>query len=108
MAGRLDLSPKVFEEDPLFWRSGPELIRATRVFAREQRGRSWWHLGSAIAAVIGTVVSTLLPTPWPLRAVSSCVAGLTLVRMFILYHDHNHGALLQKSPTAKLIMLCFG
>jgi omega-6 fatty acid desaturase (delta-12 desaturase) len=83
-------------------------MQAAKAFAQEQRGRSWWHLWSTIAVLLAAMVSTLFPTPWPLRMGLSSLAGLALVRMFILYHDYNHGTLLRNSMVAKLIMLCFG
>jgi len=108
MAIRLEVSPKACEADRAPSRSETELIQATKAFAQEQRGRSWWHLWSTIAVLLAAMVSTLFPTPWPLRMGLSSLAGLALVRMFILYHDYNHGTLLRKSPVAKLIMLSFG
>jgi omega-6 fatty acid desaturase (delta-12 desaturase) len=45
---------------------------------------------------------------WPVRLVSSVLAGLTLVRLFIFYHDFLHGAILQKSALGKAIMHAVG
>jgi len=108
MATRLEMSLTACDAEAAPQRREAELIRATKPFAQEQRGRSWWHLRSTIAVLLGAVVSTLFPTPWPLRMGLSSLAGLVLVRMFVLYHDYNHGILLQKSQIAKLIMLGFG
>src|SRR5262245_23711353 len=108
MAVRHEMSTRSCDVRSTLWRSGTELIQATRVFAHEQRARSWWHLWSTIAVLISTVASTLFPAPWPLRAGLSILAGLAFVRMFVLYHDYNHGTVLQKSSTAEVIMLCFG
>jgi acyl-lipid omega-6 desaturase (Delta-12 desaturase) len=38
----------------------------------------------------------------------SIVAGLLLIRMFIIYHDHQHHTILTKSKTAEVIMTIFG
>jgi len=108
MVARLERSPKAGEVERGPSRSGFELLQATKPFAREERGRSWWHLWSTTAVLLAAVGSTLFPTPWPLRVGLSTLAGLALVRMFVLYHDYNHGTLLRKSRIAKLIMLGFG
>jgi omega-6 fatty acid desaturase (delta-12 desaturase) len=105
---RSEVSPKAWDAQPAPSRSGIELIQATKVFAHEQRGRSWWHLSSTIAVLLGTVISTIFSAPWPLRVGLSSLAGLALIRMFIFYHDYYHGTLLQKSAITKLIMLGFG
>ena len=36
------------------------------------------------------------------------LAGLTIVRMFILYHDYMHGAILRGSALAKALFYVYG
>ena len=36
------------------------------------------------------------------------MAGLMIVRFFVLYHDHQHGAILKGSKLADFVMLAFG
>ncbi len=89
-------------------RSGKELILATKPFAKEIRSKSWFHtltaLGLTILALAGTVVM-----PWlAARIVFSLLAGLLLVRMFVIYHDHQHHTILHKSKLADAIMTVFG
>lgn len=43
-----------------------------------------------------------------LRIVGSILAGLVLVRLFVIYHDHQHGTILQESLPATCIMTAFG
>jgi omega-6 fatty acid desaturase (delta-12 desaturase) len=45
---------------------------------------------------------------WSLRIVCSIVAGLISVRLFIIYHDFQHWAILKKAPLAKVLMSIFG
>jgi omega-6 fatty acid desaturase (delta-12 desaturase) len=85
-----------------------QLLLATRPFAREQPWRSWWHLGSTIAALGIFVALACSETPWVLRLPFSVTAGLLLVRFFVLYHDHQHGSILRGSKLADAIMLLFG
>ena len=49
-----------------------------------------------------------LDLPWFVCAASSVVASLLLVRMFILYHDYMHGAILSGSPLAGAILKVYG
>jgi omega-6 fatty acid desaturase (delta-12 desaturase) len=93
-------------------RQDRELIDATRPFATEVKSRSWFALLSTLAFVFGTEV-VAFATPhgrygWVLRATASVIAGLLIVRTFILYHDHLHGALLRNSPIARGIFFLYG
>lgn len=85
-----------------------ELIEATRAFVPEDRARSWWYLLSTFGALAVLVAAAAALKPWPLRAVASVVAGLVIVRLFILYHDHLHGALLRGSRAAKVLLYPYG
>src|SRR5262245_1760491 len=75
-------------------RSASELVRATRPFAREVRWRSWWHLWSTLAALAGLLGLAGMELPWGWRLPASALSGLAMVRMFAIYHDHQHGAIL--------------
>jgi len=87
---------------------GKDLILATKPFAREIRSKSWLYtlttLGCVILALAGTVF-----IPWlPVRVLISVMAGLLLVRMFVIYHDHQHHTILAKSKAADILMAAFG
>lgn len=84
-------------------RAGRELHLATRPFAHEFVGRSWFHVASTFALMTGLLVTAALVEWWPLRLVASVLGALVMTRGFILYHDHMHGALLQRSRLARLI-----
>lgn len=88
-------------------RAGPELVRASSPFAKEDKLKSWGLLGSTYV-VYGAFVALAAAAPWwPLRLVGSVLAALTLIRLFIFFHDYAHGALLQ-SPLGKLVMPFIG
>jgi omega-6 fatty acid desaturase (delta-12 desaturase) len=89
-------------------RTSKELLVATRPFARDQPWRSWWHLGSTLFALVSFILLATLDWPWYARLPFSIGAGLVLVRFFILFHDHQHGAILRKSRVARAIMVLFG
>jgi len=98
-------APVVSVSEP---RTDKLLIDATRPFAVENRAASWWYLVSTMAILaLFTAVAAL--APWsPLRAVSSLLAGLVVVRGFILYHDAMHGALLRNSRVARALFYVYG
>ncbi|MBI1336842.1 MAG: fatty acid desaturase [Phycisphaera sp.] len=84
------------------------LIRATLPFAHEQRARSWWHLWSTLTLLVAAVALAAAPLPVPLRLIGSVLAGLMQCRMFIIYHDYQHGAILKKSKLATALMTGYG
>ncbi len=89
-------------------RDGQDLLQATKPFAQEDRRRSWFHFIETVTAYAGALVLTTLPMPWPLRLLASALAALVTARMFMLYHDHQHGALLRGSKLADAYMSVFG
>jgi acyl-lipid omega-6 desaturase (Delta-12 desaturase) len=89
-------------------RTTSELVRATKPFAHEVRWRSWLHLWSTLATLVGLLSSTSLEVPWWLRFFGSVLAGLTMVRMFVIYHDHQHGTILRGSVLADILLSAYG
>jgi omega-6 fatty acid desaturase (delta-12 desaturase) len=87
---------------------GRTLVRATLPFAREQPVRSWWHLISTIVLFAACLAGGALPLPWWMRLTSGIVGGLVLCRLFIIYHDHQHGTILRGSRIAHWLMTAFG
>jgi len=89
-------------------REGKELIDATRPFATEDRVRSWLVLFVTLAVAFALLGGAVFAPWWPLRLLSSVLLGLTIVRLFIIYHDFLHGALLRGSTLAKAILATYG
>lgn len=87
---------------------GKDLILATKPFAKEMRARSWFHTISTLTLLILSLASTLLLPMVVLKLACSVFAGLLLIRMFIIYHDHQHHSILTNSPAAEVIMTIFG
>jgi omega-6 fatty acid desaturase (delta-12 desaturase) len=85
-----------------------ELVKSTKPFAREIRWLSWWHLWSTLAALAGLMTVTCLPVSWLLRVPCSVLAGLVLVRLFIIFHDYQHGTILRGSLLADFLMMVYG
>ncbi len=89
-------------------REGRALIDATKSFAVEDPAESWRHLLTVVAVLAaGTAAAAAAPW-WPLRLMAAIVNGLVIVRLFIVYHDHMHGAVLKSSPLASALLSVYG
>lgn len=84
------------------------LIDSTRPFTKENVARSWAELLSTFVVLAGFITGALMLEPWWARALMSFGAGLTVVRGFILYHDHMHNALLRHNKIARVIFWWYG
>jgi omega-6 fatty acid desaturase (delta-12 desaturase) len=89
-------------------RSGKELLIASRQYASEQRWKSWWHLWSTLTLAVTFLTITCLDLPWFVCVISSVLASLVLIRLFIIYHDYMHGAILSGSRIAGGILKLYG
>lgn len=87
---------------------GKDLILATKPFAKEIRSRSWFHTISTLFLLSAALACSLLMPGIGLKLLFSILAGLLLIRMFIIYHDHQHHTILQNSTAAEIIMTVFG
>jgi acyl-lipid omega-6 desaturase (Delta-12 desaturase) len=87
---------------------GKDLILATKPFAKEIRSKSWLYLISTILFLALSLSATVLIPVFVLRIFFSILAGLLMVRMFIIYHDHQHHSILMHSRLANIIMTGFG
>lgn len=89
-------------------RSEKELLLATRPFTEEDRARGWMLTLSSVAILAGLTAGAVLSPWWPLRLAFSLVEGLTIVRVFCLFHDFQHGAILRQSKVAEAFFWLFG
>jgi omega-6 fatty acid desaturase (delta-12 desaturase) len=89
-------------------RNGKELILATKPFAVDDPTRSWWVILSSTVFWLATGLVMLGRIGFPLKLVLSCLMGLLLVRLFVIYHDLQHHALLPKSRLAGIFMRLLG
>lgn len=88
--------------------NGKDLILATRTFAHEVRWKSWWHLFTSLLVLSTGYAIVFLPDPWWAKACGSLLVALTLGRLFVIYHDYLHHAILQRSRVAKAFFVTFG
>jgi omega-6 fatty acid desaturase (delta-12 desaturase) len=85
-----------------------DLLVASKAFTVEVRSKSWSETILALAVLAALVVATALVTTWPLRLALSLVEGLVLVRVFCLFHDYQHGAILRNSRVAQVLFWVYG
>jgi acyl-lipid omega-6 desaturase (Delta-12 desaturase) len=90
-------------------RTGKELINASKEFTGDNHSRSWTEL--IITLLLTLPIFGLLfldQIPMALRFAASFVCSLFYVRLFVIYHDYQHNAILQRSPAASWIMKAIG
>jgi acyl-lipid omega-6 desaturase (Delta-12 desaturase) len=81
---------------------------ASKEFAHEHRWRSWWHLYSTLLVFLALIAFAVSPAPLLLRMLSSLTAGLVCVRLFIIFHDYQHRAILRNSRWAGGLLWVYG
>lgn len=96
-----------FEKDA-FVRLAKELLIASKEFAVEQRARSWWCLLSTLVLYFISLAVVLVSSSWLILVPCSILSGLLIVRIFIIYHDFQHGTILTRSWLARSILDIFG
>jgi omega-6 fatty acid desaturase (delta-12 desaturase) len=89
-------------------RAAKETLRNTLPYAQEQRHRSWWHFVSTLSIFCGLAAVVCVAGTWTIRLPASLVLGLVLVRLFIIYHDVQHGTILKGSKVVSALMYCYG
>ncbi|RFS21767.1 fatty acid desaturase [Chitinophaga silvatica] len=89
-------------------REGKDLILATKPYASEIRSSSWIHLITTMVLLIAALTCTLALPFLIAKLFASILSGLLIVRLFVIYHDHQHHTILQQSPIATAIMTVFG
>ena len=89
-------------------KSDKTLHARTKEFAHENRLQSWWVVLSTAFLLLGTLAGTFPWLPWWARIFFSVLSGLLAVRLFVIYHDHQHRAILCRSHIADFFMRIFG
>ena len=87
---------------------GKQLILATRPFANEDRKRSWTYTLTTLFLLAAAFFGAFYPFHIGIRIGCSIMEALLLARMFVIYHDYLHRAILRRSIAANLIFTFFG
>ena len=90
------------------YRTGKELILATKPFASDHSTKSWWVILSTTTLLAVFLAGTLAHFNLAGRIACSVLAGLVILRMFVIYHDQQHHAILPKSRLAGGFMWIVG
>jgi omega-6 fatty acid desaturase (delta-12 desaturase) len=89
-------------------RTGKELLLAIKPYAVDSTARSWWHLLSTALLLAAAFGGTVIDFHWAASVVCSIAAGLLMLRMFVIYHDQQHHAILPRSRVAEVLMRVYG
>jgi omega-6 fatty acid desaturase (delta-12 desaturase) len=89
-------------------RTGQELILATKRYATDFAGKSWWCVLSTTFLLALALAGTLWNFHPVAKLACSILSGLLLLRLFVIYHDQQHHAILPRSRIAEGFMRVFG
>ncbi len=89
-------------------RSSKELILSSKEFIKEDRAKSWFETILTLFLLSSSLAITFLDINTFIRLTFSVLTALLYIRMFVIYHDYQHHAILQKSPLATFIMKAYG
>ncbi len=89
-------------------RTGQKLILATKPYAVDSPARSWWYVLSTATLLAGSIAGTLWNFHLAGKMLCSLFAGLLILRLFVIYHDQQHHAILPHSRLAEGFMRIFG
>ena len=89
-------------------RTGIELIKATKVFAVDNTLRSWWCILSTTFLLIAALAGTIWNVHLLGQIACSVLSGFLILRLFVIYHDQQHHAILPNSRAAEGLMRVFG
>jgi len=89
-------------------RAGAALIRQSKPFSEEDPATTWRLWASTCVVWAASLAVALFSPWWPVQLLGSVVAGLTIVRMFIFFHDFKHGAVFRDSAVGARMMDVMG
>jgi len=80
----------------------------TKPYARDSSLKSWWCILSTTFFLAVAVAGTFPVLPLIGRIACSVLSGLLIVRLFVIYHDQQHRAILPRSRLAAMFMRLVG
>src|SRR5690348_16097800 len=89
-------SGSTFDQNPnkvtsmAIFKTGPELIRATKPYASDHPTKSWWAILSTSVLLLVFLGGTLWNFHPAGKLVCSILTGLLILRLFVIYHDQQH------------------
>jgi len=89
-------------------RQGKELILATKPFAHENLFKSWLYSLSTLFFMTASFAAGFFVSAWYFQLPVALLSGLLMSRMFVIYHDNQHGAILHHSKMGNLMFAIYG
>lgn len=89
-------------------RTGKSLFDATKPFARDSTITSWFHVLSTALLLLADLAGTLWNFHLAGKICSGVFTGALILRLFVVYHDQQHNAILAHSRLAEGLMGVFG
>jgi len=89
-------------------RTGKDVTLATKPYAADFTAKSWWHLGSTTVLLAATMAGTVWNVHTAAKIACSFLTGFLFLRLFVIYHDQQHRAILPHSWLANGFMRIFG
>jgi acyl-lipid omega-6 desaturase (Delta-12 desaturase) len=83
-------------------------VLATRTFASDAPLRSWYHILSTTSLLAASLTAAFWISHPALRICASTLSALLALRLFVIYHDQQHYAILPRSKAAEVYMWVFG
>lgn len=96
------------ENEPKKENHRKEIILAIRQFAVEDRAKSWLYTVSTLLLLILLFVGSVCGPNIYVKLGCSLSIAFVFVRMFVIYHDFLHHAILYRSKLAKVVFWLFG
>jgi len=84
------------------------LITKTMRFTREDQLKSWYYFLSTLVLCCIAFYGTYIVGSTVGKLICGLLAGLLMSRLFVIYHDFHHEAILRKSNAARFLMTIFG
>lgn len=81
---------------------------ATKPYARDSTARSWWVVLSTVCLLSAALAGTVWNVHWTAKLACSVLSGLIMIRLFVIYHDQQHHAILPHSGLIEHLMRVFG
>lgn len=85
-----------------------DLTLATKRFAKDNARQSWWAILWTAFLLLVSLTGTLWNFHVGAKMACSVLSGLLLTRLFVIYHDQQHHAILPQSRLAERLMWIFG
>ena len=89
-------------------RTGQVLIVATKRYAEDHATKSWWCIFSTAVLALTALAGTVWNIHPAGKGVCSILSGLLILRLFVIFHDQQHHAILPNSRLAEVLMRVFG